>query len=422
MTHSRDNRPSRRDLLRLSAAGVLAGSVSGWFNCLAQDGARAPGHKSCILLWMEGGPSQQHTFDLKEGGPYRAIPTAVPGIHISEHLPRMAQQMKHMALLRSMSTGETVHSRARFLLHTGYRQIGSEAFPSLGSIAAAELGRAEADLPNFVCIDGGLDGDNGPGSYRPVPGYLGSQHAPMMVADPAGGIPNLRPAVSQEDFDDQAALLAAGEKKFQEHYQSAAAEAHRVSYEQAMRLMRSDRVRAFELDREPQGLRDRYGASKFGRACLLARRLVEAGIPFVEVSLRGWDDHSRAEEHVKRRSAYVDPAVATLIADLADRGLLERTLVIWMGEFGRTPAGAKNHFARAWTTLLAGGGLKTGQVIGRTDATGGTVEELPISVPDFMATVCKALAIDSSKKYRSAGGRPVRLVDQDGKPLKEMFG
>jgi hypothetical protein len=371
---------------------------------------------------MEGGPSQQHTFDLKEGGPYKSIPTAAPGVRISEHLPRMAAQMKHMALLRGMSTGETVHSRARFLLHTGYRQVGSEAFPSLGSIAAAELGRADGDLPNFVCVDGGLDGNNGPGSYRPGPGYLGSQHSPLMVSDPAGGIPNLKPAVAREDFDDQAALLAAGEKRFQEQYQSAAAEAHRVSYEQAMRLMRSERVQAFELDREPRALRDRYGASKFGQACLLARRLVEAGIPFVEVTLRGWDDHSGADEHVKRRSAYMDPAVATLIADLADRGLLERTLVIWMGEFGRTPAGARNHFARAWTTLLAGGGLRTGQVVGRTDATGGTVEERPIGVPDFMATVCKALGIDAGKRYRSGGGRPVRLVDQEGKPLGELLG
>src|SRR5688500_4112087 len=150
MKRSSDVRPSRRELLKLSAAGVLAYSASGWFNCLARDAARATeGGRSCILLWMEGGPSQQHTFDLKAGGPYKAISTAVPGIHISEHLPLMARQMKHMALLRGMSTGETVHSRARFLLHTGYRQVGAEEFPSLGSIASAELGQVDSDLPNF---------------------------------------------------------------------------------------------------------------------------------------------------------------------------------------------------------------------------------------------------------------------------------
>jgi uncharacterized protein (DUF1501 family) len=415
----------RRDFLKLSAAGVLGGSASGWFNLLAQEAARAAAtgtrHKACILLWMEGGPSQQHTFDLKEGGDYRAIPTAVPGTHISEYLPQLAQQTKQLALLRGMSTGETVHSRARFLLHTGYRQIGSEAFPTLGSIAAAELGQPSFDLPNFVCIDAGTDGNNGPGSYRPAPGYLGAQHAPLMITDLSQGIPNLQPAVDASAFADQAALLEAAEKQFLERYGIPAAEAHRTSHLQAMRLMRSDQLKAFEIEREPKAVRDRYGPSKFGQSCLLARRLVQTGVPFVEVILRGWDDHSDAAVHIKRRSAYVDPAMAGLIADLQERGLLETTLVIWMGEFGRSPGGARNHFARAWTTVLAGAGLKTGQVIGRTDDKGAEVVDRPISVPDFMATVCSALGIDYKKRYESAGGRPVRIVDQGAKPIAELL-
>jgi hypothetical protein len=421
-------RCARRDFLKLSAAGVvgsLASSASGWFNLLAQDAGRAAAagarHKSCILLWMEGGPSQQHTFDLKEGGDYKAIPTAVPGTHISEHLPQLARQMKHLALLRGMSTGETVHSRARFLLHTGYRQVGSEAFPTLGSIAAAELGQPNFDLPNFVCIDAGTDGNNGPGSYHPTPGYLGTQHAPLMVADPTQGIPNLQPAVDPPAFAEQAALLDTAEKQFQQRLGIPAAEAHRTSYQQAMRLMRSDKLQAFEIEREPQAVRERYGPSKFGQSCLLARRLVQTGVPFVEVILRGWDDHSDAATHIKRRSAYVDPAMASLIADLQERGLLESTLIIWMGEFGRSPGGARNHFARAWTTVLAGAGLKTGQVVGRTDDKGAEVVERPISVPDFMATVCAALGIDYKKRYESGGGRPVRIVDQGAKPITELL-
>jgi hypothetical protein len=329
--------------------------------------------------------------------------------------------MKQLALLRSMSTGETVHSRARSLLHTGYRQIGSEAFPSLGSIVAAELGRADFDLPNFVCIDAGIDGNNGPGSYRPASGYLGPQHAPLMITEPGQGIPHLQPAVAAADFAERAALLEAAEKQFLDRYAAPAAQAHRTSYLQALRLMRSDRQQAFEIEREPPAVRDLYGASKYGQACLQARRLVEAGLPFVEVVLRGWDDHSGAAENIKRRSAYVDPAVAGLIIDLKDRGLLDRTLVIWMGEFGRSPGNARNHFARAWSILLAGAGLKTGQAVGRTDTTGGEVADRPIRVSDFMATVCRALGIDMNKEYTTGGGRPVRIVEPGAKPVLELL-
>lgn len=415
---------SRRDWLRFSAAGVVGGSASGWFDLLAGQ-ATAAGRpaKSCILLWMEGGPSQQHTFDLKDGGPYQAIDTAVPGIQISEHLPQLAQQMRHVAVLRSMSTGETVHSRARFLLHSGYRQLSAEAFPCLGSISSAELGPEGAELPNFVCIDAGTDGNNGPGAYRPVPGYLGSQHAPLMIGDPAKGIDHLDAPDGAADFDDKAALLETAERAFAQEYQAAAAEAHRTSYAQAVRLMRSGRARqVFDLEQEPAALREAYGASRFGQACLLARRLVESSVPFVEITLRGWDDHGKAAEHVKRRSAYLDPAMAALLGDLQRRGLLESTLLIWMGEFGRTPGGGGNHFARAWSTLLAGGGLKTGQVIGRTDAKGGEVADRPIAVADFMATICLALGINYKKRYTSSAGRPVRIVEEGEKPITQLLG
>jgi hypothetical protein len=321
-----------------------------------------------------------------------------------------------------MSTGETVHTRARALLHSGYSQVGSEAFPALGCVAAAELGLDGAELPNFICINAGTDGNNGPGAYRPVPGYLRPQYAPLMIDDPSGGVANLDAQRGNVDFDQRAALLQASERSFLEQYQSSAADAILAGRTQAIRLMRSSRARAaLNLEQEPRVVHEAYGDSRFGRACLLARRLVEMGVPFVEVTLRGWDDHSGAAEHVRRRSPYMDQAMSKLLDDLKERGLLANTLVVWMGEFGRTPRDARNHFARAWSTVLAGAGLRTGQVIGRTDETGAEVAERPISVIDFMATVCQALGINYRKEYETAGGRPVRIVERGANPIRELF-
>jgi uncharacterized protein (DUF1501 family) len=190
--------------------------------------------------------------------------------------------------------------------------------------------------------------------------------------------------------------------------------------------MRSGKGRAFDLSREPAPLRDAYGDSDFGRGCLLARRLVEAGVAFVEVSLANWDTHEKAvAQQALRRMAEVDAGLSALLTDLKERGLLETTLVVWMGEFGRTPRvnnnGGRDHWARAWTTVLFGGGIKGGQVVGRTDREGGAVVERPVAVTDFMATVCRALGIRHDKTVTAAGGRPVRLVDKGERVIEELF-
>jgi len=417
---------SRREMMKLAAVGVLATSTSGWFNTLAASAAQTAAitgkkAKSCILLWMNGGPSQSHTFDLKPDSEYKAISTSVPGIQISEYLPRLARQMQHCALLRSMSTGEAVHPRARFLMHNGYRMSGGQSFPAMGCIASAELGREGFELPNFVAIDGGVDGNNAGKFFRSVPAYLGPKHAPLIVNDPSKGIENLRPAVAGGAFNDRFELLESAEKKFEQKYDSAAALAHETAYQQALRLMRSEKAKAFEIERESEIVRHNYGDSQFGRGCLLARRLVEAGVPFVEVTLGGWDDHGGAGKKVKGRSEYLDMAMSALLADLHAKGLLESTLVIWMGEFGRNPGSGSQHFAKAWTSLLAGAGLKTGQVIGKTDKSGREVADRPITAPDFMATVYTALGIDIKKEYTTAGGRPIRVVDKGGRAVGELF-
>jgi hypothetical protein len=416
---------SRRELLHLSAAGVLTASLSGWLEVLAaraaQTGAR---HKSCILLWMDGGPSQKDTFDLKpgtaHGGPFRPIATNVPGIQISEHFPRLARLMNHAAVIRSMSTSEGAHARARYHLHTGYKEgVGGLVYPSLGAIASAELGRTDSALPNFVSVNGRSFGS----------GFLGPRYQPLIVLDPNRGVESLRPLVNATQFNSRVGLLEEMEQGFLHNHPGAAGTAHHTTYERAVRLIHDQGTGAFDLSREPASVRSAYGSSRFGEGCLLARRLIEAGVAFVEVNLGGWDTHQNNFPQVERLSAQVDPAVSALVTDLRQRGRLDDTLIVWMGEFGRTPRinhrGAqpgRDHYPRAWTTLLLGGGIPGGRVVGRTDAEGAAVTERPVSVIDFLATVCRVLGIDHTKLNQTPIGRPVRIVDRAATPIRELVG
>jgi uncharacterized protein (DUF1501 family) len=415
---------SRRDLLRLSAAGVLGLPASGWLDRLAvraaeQAGTGKPRHKSCILLFMTGGPSHIDTFDPKpenKTSAFKPIATAVPGIQVCEHLPRVAQMMKECALLRGMSTSEGSHGRARYYMHTGYREgVGGVIHPSLGAIASARLGQPDDPLPNFVCIGGQAFGA----------GYAGPQHAPLSVADPSKGVEDMKPGDGLAPFDRRVGLLEEIEQGFLDRLQTPAVEAHAKTYQRASALMHSPKARAFDIDRESAATRDLYGRTTFANSCLLARRLVEEGVAFVEIPLGSWDTHMDNTGRVANLCNQVDRPMAALLADLKQRGLLETTLVIWMGEFGRTPhigkKGGRDHYPRAWTSVLAGAGLKTGQTIGRTSKEGGDVVDRPISAVDFMATVCKALDIDYSKDFRTRDGRPMRVVDKNEKIVKELF-
>jgi hypothetical protein len=415
---------SRRDLLKLSAAGVSAVSLSGWLNVLAARAAQTSARtKSCILLWMDGGPSHKDTFDLKpgtkDGGEFQPIKTAAPGVEISEHFPKLAGLMRHAAVLRGMSTGEGAHGRAKYYLHTGYKEgVGGLVYPSLGSLVSAELGNPTFPLPSFVSI-----GNRSFGS-----GFLGTRHQPLVVNDPARGVENLRPTVGEGEFKDRVGLLEEMEAAFHRDYQAGIGAAHHTTYQRAVTLMQSKEARAFDLSQESEATKSRYGGTKFGDGCLLARRLIETGVRFVEVGLGGWDTHQNNFARVKQLSQQVDPAMSSLIADLKERGLLDSTLVIWMGEFGRTPKinsrGAqpgRDHYPRAWSTVLFGGGIKGGQVVGKTDAEGATVVERPVSTIDFMATVCKVLGIDYTKKNQTPIGRPIRIVDKGEEPIAELL-
>jgi uncharacterized protein (DUF1501 family) len=410
------HQPSRRDVLKLAAAGVAATSASGWFGLLADRAARAASqgtkHKSCILLWMAGGPAQSHTWDLKPGSEYKAISTAVPGIQISEYLPKVAKQMQQMTLLRSMKTGDGNHRTATYLMHTGFRQGsgGGLVHPSLGAMVASELGKPDFELPNYVSVGNAMG-----------PGYLGPKYAPLVVNDFERGLPDLRPFSGQSEVDDRATLVDELDKAFLNDYGATSTKAHQASMQKALQLMHSDKTSAFELSNEKSSTRDAYGRGKFGQGCLLARRLVEVGVPFVEVALGGWDTHQGAAQRVKGLSEQLDPGFATLVSDLKERGLLDNTLVICMGEFGRSPKAGSQHYARAWTSVLAGGGLKTGQVVGSTDGSGADVKDRPITSADFMATVCKSLGIDYTKEYVARGNRPMHKVDKNAKPVTQVF-
>jgi uncharacterized protein (DUF1501 family) len=243
----------------------------------------------------------------------------------------------------------------------------------------------------------------------------------LIVRDLSKGLPDLKPAGGNSDIGTRASLVEELDEAFMTDYAAGSTRAHQTGFKRAVGLMNSSRTQAFELSREPAKYREAYGSSRFGQGCLLARRLVEAGVPFVEVNLPGWDTHNNTPSRVKALSEQLDRPWATLVADLKERGLLDSTLVIWMGEFGRSPGHGKNHYARAWSSVLAGAGLKVGQVVGRTDAKGNDVTQRPVSAPDFMATVCQALGIDHTKNYLARGGRPMHKVAKEAKVVTQVF-
>jgi len=417
---------SRRDFLRFAAAGASLVSMSGWMDRLAAHAAESPTrHKSCILLWMEGGASHKDTFDLKPGtrdaGEFKPIATSMPGLEISEHLPKLARQMHHAAVLRGMSTSQGAHGPARYYMHTGYREgSGGLVHPGIGSIVSSELGRMEAPLPNFVSIGGGAAFGAG---------FLGVRHQPLIVDDPALGVQALGSPVAPARFRDRVSLLEELENGMLRTSGTEPSRDHNLTYQRTLTLMRSKEAQAFDIAREPAASRTGYGEGKFGQGCLMARRLVEAGVPFVEVFSSGWDTHQDNFNRVKKLSGEIDAPIATLLTDLDSRGLLDSTLVIWMGEFGRTPnitskggTAGRNHYPRAWSSVLFGGGIKAGQIVGRTDKEGAEVIERPISGLDFLATVCKILGIDPNKENATPIGRPIRIVDKGAKPIAEVLG
>jgi hypothetical protein len=428
---------SRRDMMRIAAASLGGVSCSGWLPKIAmaaeaQIAQGKPAPKACILLWMAGGPSQLETLDPKpghrNGGPTKSIKTSVPGIEISENLPGLAKQMNDVALIRSMKTREGDHGRATQLMMTGYRPMGGAIeYPVLGSVVSQRFHRENSPLPGFVSVSPFRLGNLGSG-------FLGPQHAPLMVSgssnDPTTRanltVENLEPVgIKREQLSDRQRLM---ELLRGDVPSATAALKHAAVYDQAMRMVETKGEGAFNLEEEPTELRDAYGRSRFGQGCLLARRLVERGVPFVEVSLDAasggsWDSHHNNFSAVASLCEVLDPAWSTLLTDLRDRGLLESTLVVWMGEFGRTPkingTRGRDHFPDAWSVALSGGPVTGGQVIGETTRDGMEVKDRPVSASDLFATMVETLGIDADSE-NMMGDRPIPIVEE-GSVIKELL-
>jgi hypothetical protein len=410
---------SRRGFLRCLAGTATAAAGLRVSECLSAhaDEMRRQG-KACILLWMAGGPSQFETFDPKPGadtqGPTRAIATRVPGVHIAEHWTHLAPLMSEVALLRSLTSKEGNHGRATYLLHTSYAPSGGIVHPGFGSTVAHELGNPDFDLPHFVSISGPSIG----------PSYLGVRYAPFVVSNPSQPPDNLPSPVSGQRLGRRLDLLDELEAEQAQGPAASVVKDHQTLYRQTARMVLSPRARAFDLDREPPPVRERYGRSPFGQGCLMARRLIEAGVSFVEVQSGGWDTHGNELASLKKLIPPVDQGTAALLADLEERGLLERTLVIWMGEFGRTPAinltAGRDHYPSVWNVFLAGAGIRGGSVVGATDGRGVEIVRRPIRVDDLFCTFCRALDIDPRTEMQSNVGRPIQIVEH-GAAVREVF-
>lgn len=443
------NLVDRRRLLQAVTFGACGLSVSGWLPALANQLATDPRRRRhCVLLWMSGGPSQLDTWDLKpnheNGGEFKEIATNVPGVRFSEHLPKLAQHADKLAIIRSLETKEGDHERGTYLMRTGRRPMSVVDYPSVGAALAKQIAAENDSIPGYVSISPtrGL----GRGGFGP--GFLGPKYAPLVVAGnqgmaagkPAGGataypeltVDAIKPpnGVSAEQASHRLEMWKVLEDGFLGSHTSASPNAHRTVYDNALRMIHSDAATAFDLSKEPEKTREQYGKSVFGQGCLLARRLIEVGVPFIEVSLStsttggfGWDTHANNFESVKSLSAELDAGWSSLLSDLAARSLLERTTIVWMGEFGRTPRingqAGRDHFPKAWSCVLAGGGIAGGQAYGRTSKDGTTIEENPTGVTDVLATLCSAMGVPPDTENASNSGRPIKIVEGD--PIKSLL-
>jgi uncharacterized protein (DUF1501 family) len=329
----------------------------------------------------------------------------------------LAKVVNEAAIIRSMTSKEGSHPRATFLLHTGYLPTASVKFPAFGSLIAQQIAHAELQLPAFVRIGGGgRDGGGG--------GLLGVEYDPF-VMPVAGKLPtNTAQATAVPRYTRRLDLLGRLEADYAASGAKEEVSEHQKLYQKASRMILSSQMSAFDLDHEPAAVREAYGSSQFGLSCLLARRLVETGIPSIEIVLNGWDTHTENFPRTKELAEQVDQPLAYLLTDLKQRGMLDSTLVVWMGEFGRTPKinprAGRDHYPRAFNVLLAGGGVRGGQVIGKTDAGGSEVLDRPVNVPDLFQTFCKSLKIDPTTENIAPNGRPIKIVD-GGQPIAELF-
>jgi hypothetical protein len=414
---------SRRRVLGQTALGGLS-----WLtpvaHLLAREAGELPGSEpaqSLIFLWLAGGPSQLETFDPHPGkmiaGDTKAIPTSVSGIQLAEGYERLAEAMGDVALLRSLVSKEGDHERGTYMVKTGYRPSPTVVHPSIGAICCHQLPLGEAELPRHISIL--------PGQWPALGGLLGKQYDAFRTYDPANKVPSIAARVSDERFQRRLDDLAIVENAFARgRSHQAQSTLHLQTVAGARKMMTSKQVTAFDVGLEPAELRAAYGDTPFGRGCLAARRLIEAGVRCVEVTLDGWDSHANNHEVHRNLARTLDPALSALLTDLRQRDLLRKTIVLCGGEFGRTPqinpAAGRDHWPQGFTMLLAGGRLRGGVALGETDPEGGREIAHPYQVADLHATVLTALGIDPHHQELAPIGRPIRF--SEGEPIAELLG
>jgi hypothetical protein len=423
MTYRLPSGMSRRHFLsHLAGASAMSIPALSLTNSLRAHAADLKKNKkAAILLWMSGGPSTMDIWDLKPGastgGPFRPISTA-GDVQICEHMPMTAKVMDKLSIVRSMSTREADHMRGRYYMHTGYVPNPNIEHPSYGAVVSHELGnpelRPELQIPPFISVDGASEG----------PGFLGMAYSPFRV-ESSGQVRNLDMGIEDNRLYQRMKALEMIEASFISQNRGSAAKDHEAVLKKTVYLMTSAQMEAFKVMKEPKEVQDRYGTDRFGKGCLMARRLVEAGVPFVEVDLGGWDNHQGIFNILKdQRLPVLDKGMSALVEDLQQRGMLQDTAIIWMGEFSRTPRingnTGRDHWARSWSVVLGGAGMKPGIAVGKTNEDGTSVETEPYTSQDVMATVCKALGISLETTFTSKNGRPMKIANS-GKVIKELF-
>jgi len=372
-----------------------------------------------ILLWMSGGMSHIDTFDPKPGretgGEFEPIETSAPGVVVSEILPKVAKQMKHAAIVRAIAGTQGDHGQATYNLLTGYQTTPQLVHPSIGSVTVHELA-PKSDLPAFVSI----------GGRALSAGYMGQKCEAYYIGNPGQPDPYLQlpEGIAQVRANRRLEVLTELNKKTAAARPDPELAATDATYRAAVKFMESPALQAFQLEKEKPEVREAHGPSAFGRGCLLARRLVEQGVRFVQVSAGGFDTHVNNFPAMRNLGAMIDAGIGSLVEDLAASGLLKRTLVMVLSEFGRTPTinmtAGRDHHPAVFSTFMAGGGVRSGIVLGSSDEDGRMPRDRPVRVADLHATVCTTLGIDPAKEVITPLRRPMRLVDK-GEPVRDLL-
>ena len=422
---------SRRQFVNQAAKTFLGVStlplVAGQANAAGRLGSDSvpinrPLARNIIYLYMSGGMTHLDTFDPKpdheNGGPVKAIKTKADGVRISEYLPLLATQMDKACVFRSLSSTKGAHEQGNYFMHTSYAKRATIVHPCMGAWATNFQNRSNTTLPGSVIIGGG--------SRFAGSGFLGSQHSPLTIGNPSAGLQNSKVmrGVTEEQFDTRLALAGKLGGKFREKYNLQASKAYSDMYTDAIKLMSSKDLEAFDISQEPDSMNELYGKEAFGQGCLLARRLVENNVRYVEVNYGGWDTHQNNFVSVPEKAAILDQGLTALITDLHSRGLLDETLIVLSTEFGRTPRinqnAGRDHYPKAFSGFMAGGGIKGGQVWGATDESGENVAENLVKIPDYNATIAYALGLPLGQVVYSPSRRPFTIADS-GEPLTHLF-